>query len=138
MMAEDAHRPLLEPAAQPQDAKLARNLPVISETFLNPRSTHLKNFNPWYTRLQEEYLGKILWDEGFFRVFAIQYNANKGKNVFPCREATMEPVYKGEDGTFFVHHRHQATMEDGTTILLKSAEVDFALADTALETTLSR
>jgi hypothetical protein len=118
MMAE-AKRPL-EPTAQPQDAKLVRNLPVISETFLNPRSTHLQKLqqatvaalaqpkdNPWYTRLQEEYLGKILWDGALFRVFAIQYNANKGRNVFPCWEATTEPVYKDEDGTFLVHRRHQ-------------------------------
>ncbi len=41
MMAEGTQRPL-EPTAQPQDAKLVRNLPVISETFLNSRSTHLK------------------------------------------------------------------------------------------------
>jgi hypothetical protein len=61
MMAEDAQR-ALEPAAQPQDAKLVRNLPVISETFLNLKSTHLKKLqqdtvaalaqpkdNPWHT-----------------------------------------------------------------------------------------
>ena len=96
MMAEDAQRSL-DTAAQPQKAKLVRNLPVISETFVNPKSTHLKKLqqdtvtalaepkdNPWYTRLKEEYLGKILWDGGLYRVFAIQYNANKGRNVFPC------------------------------------------------------
>jgi hypothetical protein len=84
MMVEDAQRPL-EPTTQPQEAKLVRNLPVISETFLNPRSTHLKKLqqetvaalaqpkdNPWYTRLQEKYLGKILWDGGLFRVFSIE------------------------------------------------------------------
>ena len=58
--------------------------------------------------------------------------ANKGRNVFPCWEATTEPVYKDDDGTFLVHRRHQATMEDGTTILLKSAEVGFALAEYSL------
>jgi hypothetical protein len=95
MMAEDAQRPL-EPAAQPQEAKLVRNLPVISETFLNPKSTHLKKLqqdtvaalaqpkdNPWYTRLHEEYLGKILWDGGLYPVFAIQYNANKVEECIP-------------------------------------------------------
>jgi hypothetical protein len=141
MMAEDAQRPL-EATAQPQDAKLVRNLPVISQQFLNPRSTHLKQLqqdtvaalaqpkdNPWYTRLLQEYLGKILWDGGLFRVFAIQYNANKGRNVYPCWEATAEPVYKDEDDTFVVHPRHQATMEDGSKILLKSAEVGFGLAE---------
>jgi hypothetical protein len=144
MMAEDANRPL-EPTAVPQDAKLVRNLPVISNTFVNPRSTHLKKLqrdtvaalaqpkdNPWYTRLREEYLGRILWDGGLFRVFAIQYNANKGRNVYPCWEATTEPVYKDDDGTFVVHHRHQTTMEDGTNKLLKSAEVGFALAEYSL------
>ena len=141
MMAEDAQRPL-EPTAQPQDAKLVRSLPVIVATFVNPRSTHLKKLqrdtvaalaqpedNPWYTRLREEYLGRILWDGGLFRIFAIQYNANKGRNVYPCWEATTEPVYKDDDGTFLVHQRHQTTMEDGSKKLLKSAEVGFALAE---------
>jgi hypothetical protein len=41
MIAEDAKRPL-EPAAGSKDVKLVRNLPVISEHFVNPRSTHLK------------------------------------------------------------------------------------------------
>jgi hypothetical protein len=115
---------------------------VISEHFLNSRSTHLKQLqqntvaalaqpkdNPWYTQLLEEYLGEILWDGGLFRVFATQYNANKGRNVFPCWEATAEPVYKDEDETFVVRPRHQATMEDGSTILLKSAGAGFALAE---------
>ncbi len=74
MMAEDAKRPL-ELTAQSEDAKLVRNLPVISEAYLNPRSTHLKQLqqatvaalakpkdNPWYTRLHEAYLGKVVWD----------------------------------------------------------------------------
>jgi hypothetical protein len=124
-MAKDA-KCALEPTALPQNAKLVRNLPVISENFVNPRSTRLKKLqqdtvaalalpkdNPWYTRLREEYLGRILWDGGLFRVFAIQYNANKGRNVYPCWEATTEPVYKDDDGTFLVHPRHQTTMEDG-------------------------
>jgi hypothetical protein len=144
MMAEDAKRPL-EPTGHSNDAKLVRNLPVISEAYLNPRSTHLKQLqqetvaalakpkdNPWYTRLHEAYLGKILWDGGLFRVFAIQYNSNKGRNVFPCWEATAEPVYKADDGTFLVHRRHQTTTADGSTKLLKSAEVGFALAEYSL------
>jgi hypothetical protein len=141
MMAEDSKRPM-ETTAQSEDAKLVRNLPVISEAYLNPRSRHLKKLqqatvaalaqpkdNPWYTRLHEAYIGKILWDGGLYRVFAIQYNANKGRNVFPCWEATTEPVYKADDGTFLVHPRHQTTMEDGSRKLLKSAEVGFALAE---------
>ncbi len=77
-------------------------------------------------------MGRILWDGGLFHVFAIQYNANKGRNVYPCWEATTEPVYKDDDGTFLVHHRHQTTMEDGSKKLLKSAEVGFALAEYSL------
>ncbi len=88
-MAEDNLRPL-EPAAKPEDAKLVRQLPVISEQYLNSSSTRLKKLqastvaamaqpkdNPWYTRLMETYLGKILWDGGHFRVIAIQYVPNK-------------------------------------------------------------
>ena len=141
MMAEDNLRPL-EPTAKPEDAKLVRQLPVISEQYLNPSSTRLKKLqastvaamaqpkdNPWYTRLMETYLGKILWDGGHFRVIAIQYVPNKGKNVYPCWEATTEPVFKGDDGKFIVHDRHLVTMDDGTKKLLKSAEVGFALAE---------
>ncbi len=73
MMAEDNLRPL-EPTARPEDAKLVRQLPVISKEFPNPSSTRLKKLqaatvaamtqpkdNPWYTRLMDTYLGKILW-----------------------------------------------------------------------------
>jgi hypothetical protein len=141
MMAEDNLRPL-EPTAKPEDAKLVRQLPVISEQYLNPSSSRLKKLqastvaamaqpkdNPWYTRLMETYLGKILWDGGHFRVIAIQYVPNKGKNVYPCWEATTEPVFMGDDGKFIVHDRHLVTMDDGTKKLLKSAEVGFALAE---------
>jgi hypothetical protein len=113
--------------------------------FLNPRSTHLKKLqesavaamaqpkeNPWYSLLTQEYLGKILWDGGFFRIFAIQFNANKGRNVFPCWEATTEPVFKDDGGSYIVHPRHLVTMDDGSTKLLKSAEVGFALAEYSL------
>ena len=41
MMAEDNLRPL-EPTGRPEDAKLVRQLPVISEQYLNPSSTRLK------------------------------------------------------------------------------------------------
>jgi hypothetical protein len=141
MIAEDNLRPL-ELTARPEDAKLVRQLPVISEKYLNPSSTRLKKLqastvaamaqpkdNPWYISLMETYLSKILWDGGYFRVVAVQYVPNKGKNVFPCWEATTEPVFKGDDGNFIVHDRHLVTMEDGTKKLLKSAEVGFALAE---------
>ena len=141
MIAEDNLRPL-QPTARPEDAKLVRQLPVISAEFLNPSSTRLKKLqastvaalaqpidNPWYTCLMETYLGKILWDGGHYRVIAIQYVPNKGKNVYPCWEATTEPVFRDDDGKFIVHDRHLITMEDGTKKLLKSAEVGFALAE---------
>jgi hypothetical protein len=144
MISED-NKHQREATAQPEDTKLIRNLPVISEIFLNPRSTHLKKLqesavaamakpkdNPWYSLLAQEYLGKILWDGGFFRIFAIQFNANKGRNVFPCWEATTEPVFKDDDGSYIVHPRHLVTMDDGSTKLLKSAEVGFALAEYSL------
>jgi hypothetical protein len=57
-----------------EDTQLVRRLPVISETYLNPESVWLKKQqedavavmaqpqdNPWYARLMEEYMGKILY-----------------------------------------------------------------------------
>ncbi len=81
--------------------------------------------NPWYARLAGAYLDKILLDQkAYYRVFAIQYVPNKGKNVFPCWEATTEPVYKGDAGDYVVPPRHLVAASDGTTKLLKSAEVN--------------
>jgi hypothetical protein len=94
MIAEDRQRPL-EPTAAAEDTKLVRRLPVISDVFLNPISLRLKKLqesriaalaspkdNPWYARLMEEYLGKILFDDGeCFRVFTVQFVPNKGENV---------------------------------------------------------
>ncbi len=54
-------------------------------------------------------------------------NLTIGKNVYPCWEATTEPVYKNDDGQFGVHTRHLLQSGDGTPKLLKSAEVGFAL-----------
>ena len=54
--------------------------------------------NPIYNKLVDEYMGKILYDGGYYRVFSIQFVANKGTNRFPCWEATSEPVYKQDDG----------------------------------------
>ena len=136
MLAEDLQRPL-EPTVRLEDTQLVRRLPVISVAYLNPESIRLKTLqeatvaamaqpkdNPWFSRLSDEYLGKILCDRKvYYRVFAIQYVPNTGKNVFPCWEATTEPVHKQEDGQWVVHQRHLVHMEDGTTKLLKSAEV---------------
>ena len=141
MIAEDLSRPLAQ-IARPEDNKLVRRLPVISELFQNPESRRLKQLqesrvvalasptdNPWFQRLTEEYMGKILYDGGYFRVFAIQFVANKGTNRFPCWEATTEPVHKNEEGEWVVHQRH---LVDGTITLLKTAMVGFALAEYSL------
>ena len=141
MIAEDLQRPL-EATARAEDTQLVRKLPVISELFLNPESLRLKKLqesriaamvapkdNPWVATLMEEYLGKILYDGGYFRVFAIQFVPNKGRNVFPCWEATTEPVYKDEAGEWVVHNRHLVVMKDGSRKLLKSAMEGFALAE---------
>jgi hypothetical protein len=141
MIKEDLRRPL-EATARPEDTQLVRRLPVISEMFLNPTSIRLKKLqesriaamvapkdNPWFARLTQEYVGKILYDGGYFRVFAIQFVPNKGRNVYPCWEATTEPVYKDQNGEWVVHNRHLVLMEDGTRKLLKSAMEGFALAE---------
>ena len=90
MINEDLRR-TFEPTARPEDQKLVRRLPVLSEQHLNPESVRLKALqestvaamaspkdNPWIARLQEEYMGKILYDGGYYRVFMIQFVPNKG------------------------------------------------------------
>ena len=90
MINEDLLRPF-EPTARLEDQKLVRRLPVLSEQHLNPESVRLKarqestvaamaspKDNPWIARLQEEYMGKILYDGGYYRVFMIQFVPNKG------------------------------------------------------------
>jgi hypothetical protein len=62
-------------------------------------------------------------------VFAIQLVLNKRRNVYPCWEATTEPVCKDQDGEWVVHNRHLVLMEDGTGKLLKSVMKGFALAE---------
>ena len=137
MIDEDRLRPM-EPTLSVGDIQLVRRLPVISEAYLNPESVRLKKLqestvaamaqptdNPWYAKLKDEYMGKILYDQkAFYRVFAIQYVPNTGKNVFPCWEATTEPVHKDEHGQFVVLERDLVVTLDGTKkLLLKSAEV---------------
>jgi hypothetical protein len=103
---------------------------------MNPVAIHLRKLqedeikdmaqpkdNPWYTRLHQEYMGKILYDRGCFRVISIQYVANKGKNVFPCWEATTEPVSKNVEGEYVVLPKNLVATSDGSKKLLKSAEV---------------
>ncbi len=144
MLAEDLSRPD-EATARPEDNQLVRRLPVISELFLNPESRRLKRLqeecvaamaspvdNPIYNKLVQDYKGKILYDGGYFRVFAIQFVPNKGTNRYPCWEATTEPVHKLNNGEWVVHERHLVLMEDGTRILQKSAMDGFALAEYSL------
>ena len=144
MLAEDLRRPN-EATARPEDNQLVRRLPIISELFLNPESRRLKRLqeeciaamaspvdNPIYNKLVQEYKGKILYDGGYFRVFAIQFVPNKGTNRYPCWEATTEPVYKLNDAEWVVHERHLVLTENGTRFLHKSAMVGFALAEYSL------
>jgi hypothetical protein len=106
MIGEDLLRPL-EPTARPEDQKLVRQLPVISERYVNPESIRLKQLqeasvasmaspkdNPWFDLLQVEYMGKILYDGGYFRVFAIQFNPNKGPLIsLTTMQSTTLPTY---------------------------------------------
>ena len=84
--------------------------------------------NPWLSKLQAEWLGKILYDGGYYRIIAIQYVPNTGNTRYPCWEATSEPVYE-DNGEYIVHKRHVAIAEDGSRITLKSSLVGFALAE---------
>jgi hypothetical protein len=141
MMAEDSIREL-QPTIRPDENKLVRSLPVISEIFQNPVALQLKTEqeaqiramvmpkdNPWLAKFQSEYLNKILWDGGYYRVFAVQYVPNKNTNRYPCWEATTEPVFMDDHGEFVVHDRHVSVGNDGTRTLLKSSMVGFALAE---------
>jgi hypothetical protein len=137
MIEEDRHRDLQgQRTVGFENTQLVRRLPVISEAYLNPMAIHFKKLqeeemrdlakpqdNPWYARLHKEYMGKILYDRGCFRVISIQYVPNKGKNVFPCWEATTEPVAKNKAGEYVVMNKHLVTTVDGSKKLLKSAEV---------------
>ena len=141
MITEDQDRPL-DPADAFEDKKLIRQLPVISQVYINPVSVRLKaeqearlaqlatpEDNPWLAQLHKEYVGKILYDNGYFRVFDVLYVPNKGsKTRYPCWEATTEPGFL-EDGQFIVDERHRTPGADGKTILLKSSMVGFALAE---------
>jgi hypothetical protein len=140
MILEDIARPS-QPTIAVEDTGLVRRLPVLNDKFLNPLSRRLKSEqetdiarkmsptdNPCLTKLQAEWLGKILYDGGNYRIIAIQYVPNTGNTRYPCWEATSEPVYK-ENGEYIVHKRHVAIAEDGSNITLKSSLVGFALAE---------
>ena len=141
MITEDLARPL-ELGAALANTHILRRLPIVSELYVNPVSVRLKaeqearvaqiaapKDNPWLAQLITEYVGKILYDNGYFRVFDVLYVANKGsKTRYPCWEATTEPGYF-EDGQFFVDEKHLTTGADGKKILLKSSMVGFALAE---------
>jgi hypothetical protein len=141
MITEDLARPL-EPGAALANTHILRRLPIVSELYVNPVSVRLKaeqearvaqiaapKDNLWLAQLITVYVGKIQYDNGYFRVFDVLYVANKGnKTRYPCWEATTEPGYL-EDGLFFVDERHLTTGADGKKILLKSSMVGFALAE---------
>ncbi len=56
----------------------------MSEVYINPLSIRLKA-DPWLLRLHREYVGKNLYDNGYFRVFAVSYVPNKGsKTRYSC------------------------------------------------------
>jgi hypothetical protein len=141
MMDEDSTRQLL-PTVRPKNTTLVRTLPVVSEMYANPLVSRLKaeqealvqamsspQDNPWLAKLCNEYIGKRLYDGGYFEVFAVQYVPNKTSNRFPCWEATTKPVFEDDNGDFVVHERHFATGPNGTRTLLKSSMVGFALAE---------
>jgi hypothetical protein len=140
MIMEDLGRPN-EPTVQVEDTGLVRRLPVISAEFVNPLSLRLKRDqeaaiarkmsptdNPWLTKLHAEWVGKILYDGGHFRVVDVKFVPNKNNNRYPCWEATTEPIFR-ENGNFIVHDRNLTTGPDGMRVVLKSSLVGFALAE---------
>jgi hypothetical protein len=113
-----------------ENTKLVRRIPVISEAYLNPVAIHFKKLqedeikdmaqpkdHPWYARLHLEYMGKLLYDRGCFK------GKNKGKNVFPCWEATTEPVSKNVAGEYLVLPKYLVATSDDSKKFVKSAEV---------------
>jgi hypothetical protein len=80
MITEDQDRPL-EPIDALQYRQIIRRLPFVSQVYINPVSVRLKaeqearleqlaapEDNPWLAQLHREYVGKILYDNGYFRV----------------------------------------------------------------------
>ena len=117
MITEDLTRQE-QPTVEAEETGLVRRLPVIAPQFANPLSLRLKRTqetdiaqkmaptdNPWLTSLQAAWVGKILYDGGYFRIVQVQYVPNQGNNRYPCWEATSEPVYYN-NGQYVVHDRH--------------------------------
>ena len=140
MITEDLSRQDL-PTVDAEETGLVRRLPVIAPQFANPLSLRLKRLqdadiakqmaptdNPWLTSLQEAWVGKILYDGGYFRVLNVQYVPNKNNNRYPCWEVTTEPVYL-LNGDYIVHDRNVSVSQNGRRITLKSSLVGFALAE---------
>ena len=70
-----------------EETGLVRRLPVISTSYVNPVSVRLKRLqeteiaqnmaltdNPWLSTLEAAWVGKILYDGGYFRVVKVQSN----------------------------------------------------------------
>jgi hypothetical protein len=148
MISEDRKRPL-QATVENGDTQLIRRLPVIAYAYMNPVSTRLKKLqettvqkmvlpkdNPLYDELYKAWMGKILYDGGYYRVVAIKFVPNKGENVYPCWEATTEPVYKNAAGHYVVHDRHLVTASDGTKKLLKASKVTYPVPNPSTSYTL--
>ena len=140
MITEDLSRQDLS-IVDAEETGLVRRLPVIAPQFANPLSLRLKRLqdadiakqmaptdNPWLTSLQAAWVGKILYDGGYFRVLNVQYVPNKNNNRYPCWEVTTEPVYL-LNGDYIVHDRNVSVSQNGRRITLKSSLVGFALAE---------
>jgi hypothetical protein len=86
MMTEDLAR-AAEQTVTVEETGLVRRLPVISTSYVNPVSVRLKRLqeteiaqkmaptdNPWLSTLEAAWVGKILYDGGYFRVVKVQSN----------------------------------------------------------------
>jgi hypothetical protein len=112
MMHEDATRPL-HPTLPAATTNLVRTLPVVAEVFVNPLVVRLKGEqealvqamaspkdNPWLVKLRQEYIGKILYDGGYYRVFAVQYVPNKTSNRVPMLGSNNRTCIRGRGRQF--------------------------------------
>ena len=104
MMTEDLAR-AAEQTMTVEETGLVRRLPVISTSYVNPVSVRLKRLqeseiaqkmapadNPWLRTLEAAWIGKILYDGGYFRVIKVQSNPipfpysnpDPSPNPYPC------------------------------------------------------
>jgi hypothetical protein len=104
-----------QPTVEAEETGLVRRLPVIAPQFANPLSLCLKRIqevdiakkmaptdNPWLTSLQAEWVGKILYDGGYFRIVQVQYVPNKGNNRYPCWKQNLNPSTSTTGNTSFM------------------------------------